>query len=108
HNDANARGERWASANVAYAYGQLGKKTQAIHVVEELKRLCGERYISPFAIATAYIGIGDKDEAFKWLEKAYEERSNFLWLLRVYPQPAVLRLDPRYQDLLRRVGLQSR
>ena len=104
---AKARGERWASPNAAYAYGHLGKVTKAVQVVEELKRLSAERYISPFAIATAYIGIGDKDEAFKWLEKAYEERSNFLWLLKVYPYLDSLRTDPRFQDLQRRVGLQG-
>jgi DNA-binding winged helix-turn-helix (wHTH) protein/TolB-like protein/Tfp pilus assembly protein PilF len=104
---AKARGERWASANLVYAYAQMGRKAQALQIAEDLREMCDERYISPFVMATAYIGVGDKDEAFKWLEKAYEERSNFLWLLKVYPYLDSLRSDPRFADLLRRVGLQD-
>jgi DNA-binding winged helix-turn-helix (wHTH) protein/TolB-like protein/Tfp pilus assembly protein PilF len=104
---AKARGERWASANLVYAYAQMGRKAQALQIAEDLREMCDERYISPFVMATAYIGLGDKDEAFKWLDKAYEERSNFLWLLKVYPYLDSLRSDPRFADLLRRVGLEG-
>ena len=103
--EARARGEHWASANLVYAHAQLGRRNQALQMMEDLKRMCGERYISPFLLTIAYVGLGDKDEAFKWLEKAYEERSNFLWLLRVYPCLDSLRSDPRFDDLLKRVGL---
>jgi DNA-binding winged helix-turn-helix (wHTH) protein/TolB-like protein/tetratricopeptide (TPR) repeat protein len=103
--EARARGEHWASANLVYANAQLGKRDQALQMMKDLKQMCGERYISPFLLTIAYVGLGDKDEAFKWLEKAYEERSNFLWLLRVYPCLDSIRSDPRFADLQKRVGL---
>lgn len=53
----------------------------------------------------AYVGMGDKDQAFTWLEKAYALHSNTLTLLKVEPGLDPLRSDPRFQDLLRRVGL---
>jgi tetratricopeptide (TPR) repeat protein len=105
--EARARGEHWASANLVYAYAQLGRRDHALQMMEDLKQMCGERYISPFLLTIAYVGLGDKDEAFKWLEKAYEERSNFLWLLRVYPCLDSIRSDPRFTDLLKRVRLQG-
>ena len=52
-----------------------------------------------------YIGLGDKDQAFVWIEKAYQERSNFVTYLRVVPLVDSLRSDPRFSDLIRRVGL---
>ena len=54
---------------------------------------------------TAYIGIGDNEQAFDWLEQAYKERSNLLLLLQVYPLLDPLRGDPRFADLIHRVGL---
>ena len=103
--EARARGEHWASANLVYAHAQLGRRNQAVQMMEDLKQMCGERYISPFLLTIACVGLGDKDQAFKYLEKAYEERSNFLWLLRVYPCLDSIRSDPRFDDLLKRVGL---
>jgi hypothetical protein len=52
-----------------------------------------------------YIGLEDKEQAFVWLEKAYQERSNYLAYLKVFPILDPLRSDPRYADLIRRVGL---
>jgi hypothetical protein len=63
-------------------------------------------YVAPFALAAIYIRLGDKDQAFHWLEKAYEERSNPLSYLRVNSVVDPLRSDPRFRDLLRRVGLE--
>jgi hypothetical protein len=59
----------------------------------------------PETIATVYAGLGDRDKAFEWLEKAYQERSPRLTWLKVEPMLDSIRSDPRYADLLRRMGL---
>ncbi|MDQ6786398.1 MAG: hypothetical protein M3033_06215, partial [Acidobacteriota bacterium] len=64
------------------------------------------RYVSPFNIAVYYAKLGEKDEAFAWLEKAYQERFYALTILKVDPRFESLHSDPRYDDLLRRMGLQ--
>ncbi len=65
------------------------------------------RYVSPYLFALVYAGLGDKDQTFAQLEKAFQDRSFFLIWLKVEPQFDSLRDDPRFQDLLRRIGLQS-
>lgn len=64
-----------------------------------------QRYVAPSTIAENYAMLGDKDEAFAWLERAYEDRDEWLLFLKVYPYFDGLRSDPRYHDLLRRLGL---
>jgi hypothetical protein len=66
-----------------------------------------EKYVSPFDIATIHTGLGEHDEAFSFLERAFEERSLWMGYLNVEPQLDPLRADLRFQDLLRRVGLIS-
>jgi hypothetical protein len=74
-------------------------------VLKELLDLQRRRYVSPPALANVYIGLGDKDQVFFWLEKAYQERSNYMAWLKVFPLHDPLRSDPRFDDLLRRIGL---
>jgi hypothetical protein len=64
-----------------------------------------QRYVSPYTIATIYAGLGEKDQAFKWLEKAFEERDIWLMNLKVDPVLKSLRSDQRFEDLLQRIGL---
>ena len=90
---------------LGFAYGLAGRKTEATKVLNELLDLNNRRYVTPAAIAWVYIGLGDKDHAFEWLEKAYQERSNFIAYLSVVPLADSLRSDSRFSDLLRRVGL---
>jgi hypothetical protein len=61
--------------------------------------------VTPVAMVQVYIGLGDKDRAFAWMEKAYQERSYFMACLQVIPVADPLRSDPRFDDLLRRMGL---
>jgi hypothetical protein len=61
--------------------------------------------VSAFSFAVIYLGLGEKDQAFAWLEKAYEERSFLLAYLKVDPIWDPLRSDPRFADLVRRIGL---
>jgi serine/threonine protein kinase len=90
--------------SLAYAYGMAGNRDEALRLVEELKRLATQSYVSPYTIAGGYIGLGDKDQAFAWLEKACKERVGWLVFLKVGPLYDPLRSDPRFNDLLRCVG----
>jgi len=76
-----------------------------LRLLAELKRRKQSGYVPAGAFVTAYIGIGDNEQAFDWLEQAYKERSNLLLLLQVYPLLDPLRGDPRFADLIHRVGL---
>ena len=93
------------AAFLAHAYAASGNRGEATKLLEELKDLSKQRYISPYFIAIIYTGLGEKDQAFEWLEKAFEDRNDWLTHLKVNPQLDSLRSDPRFQDLLRRVGL---
>ena len=64
-----------------------------------------QRYVSPYFIAIIYAGLGEKDEAFKRLEEAYQERFDLLVYLKVEPKLDSLRSDPRFANLMRRAGL---
>lgn len=88
-------------------YGLAGRKAEANKVLDELLELNRRRYVTPVALAQIYIGLGDKDRAFAWLEKAYQERSYFMAFLKVIPLADPLRSDPRLDDLLRRMGIPS-
>ena len=85
-------------------YGLANRRVEANKVLQELLTLNERRYVTPAALAYVYIGLGDKDQAFAWLEKAYEEQSNFLAYLKVVPVADPLRSDPRFNELVRRVG----
>jgi adenylate cyclase len=90
---------------LASAYAMSGNTVQARKLQRELMDLQKQRYVSPAVIAKLYINLGEKDQAFEWLEKAYQERSNFMVYLGVIAAVDPLRSDPRFQDLLRRIGL---
>ena len=89
------------------AYGLAGKKREANAVLNELLQLQQKRYVTPMAFIYVYIGLGNKDQAFAWLEKAYQERSNPIAFFKVNPTIDPLRADPRLADLLKRIGLDS-
>jgi len=89
---------------LAHAYAMSGRRAEAEKLLNELTQLSKQRYVSPTAIAVVHIGLGDWDQAFEWLEKAYRERSNSMVYLRVDPLFDPLRSDPRFVDLVRRVG----
>jgi DNA-binding winged helix-turn-helix (wHTH) protein len=87
------------------AYAVAGRKDEANKVLNELLELNKRRYVTPAAFVNLYIGLGDKEQAFVWLEKAFQERTNYLAFLKVFPILDPLRSDPRYVDLVRRIGL---
>ncbi len=91
-------------ASLAHAYAVSGRKDRARRILIELIGFSDEEYISPYEIAIVYAGLEEKDEGFKWLEKASNERSSWFVWLNVDPRLDPLRDDPRFQDLLRRMN----
>jgi serine/threonine-protein kinase len=98
------------SVGLAYlgnAYGRMGKRNEAQRILDELIALSQREYVSAYAIAMVYIGLGDKDQAFEWLNKACEERSDFLVHLKVDPDFDPLRSDSRFAELMKKVGVEK-
>jgi adenylate cyclase len=98
-------GSSVAKAELAHAYAVSGNREAAQKIIVELQELSKNRYVSSFQIAAIYAGLGEKDEVFAWLEKAFAERSDGLVNLNAEQRFDNLRSDPRFTDLVRRVGL---
>jgi DNA-binding winged helix-turn-helix (wHTH) protein/TolB-like protein/tetratricopeptide (TPR) repeat protein len=90
---------------LGYALAKSGRQDEARAELEGLLRLSKERYLSPYNIALVYNGLGETDEAIAWLGRGVEQRDPKMTFLKVEPKWNNLRSDPRFQDLLRRVGL---
>jgi hypothetical protein len=82
-----------------------GHKEQAGKLLKELRAASVQRYVSAYDIALVYAGLADEEEIFRWLEKAYGERESGLLNLKWDPAFSNLYSDPRFADLLRRIGL---
>jgi len=93
-----------ARAIMGYAFALAGRRSEARKVADELAAKRGQNYLCPYEIGTIYIALGQKDETFRWLERAYDERSNCIPALKFDSRLDPIRSDPRYQDLVRRVG----
>ncbi len=94
------------SAGLGHAYGRAGMKKQALKILDQLLTLTSPRSsVSPFDIAWVYLGLGEKEAALTWMEKAFVERCGPLVYQNVEPALDALRPDRRFQDLLRRIGL---
>jgi TolB-like protein/Flp pilus assembly protein TadD/predicted Ser/Thr protein kinase len=95
------------SSMLGLAYAKTGRREEARRLVDEMLSLSRKRYVSPALIAMIQIGLGEKDKAFDWLEKAYTDRSDWMIFLKTDPLFDPLRTDSRFRDLLRRVGFQT-
>jgi tetratricopeptide (TPR) repeat protein len=91
-------------AGLAYAYAMAGAKTELQDTLEQLKHHPAK---APYGLAQVYAALGDKDRAISLLEKAYEERSNRMCLLKVDPALDPLRQDPRFKQLMRKMNFQQ-
>ena len=94
-----------AKANLAYAYAVSGRSREATKILDELQTRVPQVYCSPFDLAVAYTGLGDRDRAFAWLEKAYQERVRPMPSLKINPLFDPLRSDPRFAALIERMKL---
>ena len=92
-------------ALVGYSHARLGERSAALRIIEELTSASKHSFIPAFLYALVYAGLEDKDQAFGWLEKAYEERFNRLAYLKQDALWDPLRSDPRFIDMLRRLGI---
>jgi TolB-like protein/Tfp pilus assembly protein PilF len=98
-------GGAWVTADMGYLDAVSGKKAEALKRLQSLLEQSKQEYVSPRHVAAIYVGLGQKDLAFEWIEKAYQNRDETVVFLKVDPQWDSLRPDPRFQDLLRRLGL---
>jgi tetratricopeptide (TPR) repeat protein len=89
---------------LALVYGLAGRKSETQKIIGELKERSRHHYVFPSVFAYAYLGLGDKDQALTFLERAYEEQDPALFYLKVWPTLDPLRSEPRFQALLRRVN----
>ena len=94
-------------AELAHTYASAGRRRDALQLLRELTERARKRHVSSYAFALIYIGMGNKDQAFAWLDKAYYERASALPFLKTNPSFAKLRSDPRFYDLLRRMSLET-
>jgi serine/threonine-protein kinase len=98
----------FAAAPLGYAYARAGRRDDALRILAELEELSKKGNISPHERAVIYIGLDDKEQAFAWLRKAYEERFFSLAYLMVDPMYDSLRADPRFADLARDMNLKPK
>jgi TolB-like protein/Flp pilus assembly protein TadD len=92
-------------AQVAVAYALAGRKTEALQIISQLQTTSNKRYVSPYGLAQIYAALNDKEQTFKWLQLAYDDRAVWMTYLAVDPVFDRYRSDQRFQDLLRRVRL---
>ncbi len=98
-------GSPGSTALVGYAHARLGQRSYALRVLDQLRAATKQRYVPALSFAIVYVGLAEKEQAFLWLEKAYDERTNSLAYLKVQATWDPLRSDPRFADLVRRIGL---
>jgi tetratricopeptide (TPR) repeat protein len=90
---------------LAHVYAITGKAQEAKQLLVEMDQISHRTYVDPLSIAIVYAGLGEKDHAYQWLEKAYQDRDESLLLLKVDPAFDSLHSDPRFKSLLGRIGL---
>jgi TolB-like protein/Tfp pilus assembly protein PilF len=100
-------GNLWIIPALAHAHAQAGQFADAYSLLAVLKGLAQQRYISPYFFVEVYRGLGQVDKTFEWLDKAVEERSDWLIWLGIEPGFDSLRADPRFDDVMRRIGLSA-
>jgi len=93
------------SPGLAITYATMGRREDARRVVDQLIQKSRQQYVAADSIAAVYVALGEKDEAFRWLERAFEEHSGSFYSYLFRPEFRALRSDPRFADLLRRTGI---
>jgi tetratricopeptide (TPR) repeat protein len=92
-------------ASMAHVYAASGRRDEAQRISRQLDALSTRQHVDPYFMALVRLALGEQDQAFRLLEQAIEERSIMLLWFKVEPRLDVIRSDPRYRDLVRRVGL---
>jgi TolB-like protein/Flp pilus assembly protein TadD len=104
--DAMTKGSPAVEGILVRAYAHAGRRADALRVLENLKTRRLKGYVPAAAFVNAYLGLGDNEQAFVWLEQAFKEKSNILQFVKTHPFFDPIRSDPRFVELERRVGLQ--
>ena len=92
-------------AYLGYANAVSGKRGEAQEILNKLDSLSRQQYVTPFGIATIHMGLGEREKVLAWLERAYQAHDSELVGITTDHRLEVLHSDPRFQDLVRRVGL---
>ena len=93
------------SVGLAITYAKMRRREDALRILDQLIEKSRQQYVAADSIAVVYVALGEKDEAFRWLERAFEEHSGGFYSFMFRPEFRPLRSDPRFADLLRRIGL---
>ncbi len=91
---------------IGHVHARSGKKAEALKTLEQMKEISRQRYVPAYSFAQVYEALGEKDQAFQWLEKCYQDRDPSMVLIKVDSTLDNLRTDSRFADLLKRMGLQ--
>jgi len=91
-------------ALLGHIYGRTGRKDKALRILQDLSGISKQQFVSPVNFALIHAGLGDADKTFQWLEKAYDARTTRVHELSS-PYYDNLRADPRYAELMKRIGL---
>jgi tetratricopeptide (TPR) repeat protein len=94
-------------STLGFVHASMGRVDESEELLGQLLELSNRRYVAPVSVAIIYGAIGQLDRAFEFMEAGYEVRDDFLMVLRVDPRFDSLRQDPRFRDLLRRMGLED-
>jgi serine/threonine-protein kinase len=96
--------QTWSDVGLAYTFVETGQRNEARAILNQMLRLSESRWVPPYHIALVYNALGETDQSLAWLEKGYQHRDPKMALLKKEERWKNLRGDPRFQDLLRRVG----
>jgi tetratricopeptide (TPR) repeat protein len=95
----------WVLALLGHVSAAAGRKDEALKTLDQLKEISNHRYVSGYGFAIIYAGLGEKNQAFQWLERSCQDHEGRITRIKVDPLLDSLRSDPRFADLERRVGL---
>jgi adenylate cyclase len=95
----------WYQGLLGYAYAISGDRSKAEQILRELEQMAKRQYVSTTAFADIYLGLGEKEKALDWLDKSYQDQESACWYLKVDPIYDSVRSEPRFQALLKKVGL---
>jgi tetratricopeptide (TPR) repeat protein len=103
--DDLSEGEPYYRSWLGYGYAVSGRAPEARKILDEMKKLPKGKYVLPYDVAAIWMGLGEKNHALEWLQRAYEDHASYFPGIKEEPVFDGLHSDPRFQDLLRRIGL---
>ena len=96
----------WYQGLLGYAYAISGDQPKAEQILRELEEMAKHQYVSSTAFAMIYLGLSENEKALDWLEKSYDDQESACWYLKIDPIYDSVRNEPRFQALLKQIGLE--